>query len=270
MSDAGRFDRAIAVASAGAGRYDAEAQAGWSAPPGPNGGYLAGIVIQAMAAEVADPGRPIRSITLHYLRAPQPGPLTIEVATERAGRNVTSLSARVHQGEQLCIVALGAFGGDVEAADAFAAAMPEVPAAAAVAPWPVSPRAPEIAQRFEFRGVIGEPPFSGAQDALTGGWMRLHEARALDAPLLALLADAWLPAVFTRLHGFALMPTIDLTIHFRDPAAIAAVAAGDAVLGVFSSTHAAGGYVEEDGQLWAPGGALLAQSRQLALVRPLP
>ena len=74
MSEAGRFDRAIAVASAGAGRYDAEAQSGWSAPPGPNGGYLAGIVIQAMAAEVADPGRPIRSITLHYLRAPRPGP----------------------------------------------------------------------------------------------------------------------------------------------------------------------------------------------------
>jgi len=65
------------------------------------------------------------------------------------------------------------------------------------------------------------------------------------------------------------VPTIDLTIHFRAPEA-AAIADPDApVLGVFRSTDAAEGLIEEDGELWSPDGVLLAQSRQLALLVPV-
>jgi hypothetical protein len=42
------------------------------------------------------------------------------------------------------------------------------------------------------------------------------------------------------------------------------------VLGVFRSTASAGGFFEEDGELWSPDGTLLAQSRQLALMLPMP
>ena len=41
----------------------------------------------------------------------------------------------------------------------------------------------------------------------------------------------------------------------------------DFVLGRFSSRLALGGAWEEDGELWSPAGELLAQSRQLALIR---
>ena len=37
----------------------------------------------------------------------------------------------------------------------------------------------------------------------------------------------------------------------------------------FVSRLAAGGVVEADGELWSEDGRLLAQSRQLALIRPL-
>ena len=45
-------------------------------------------------------------------------------------------------------------------------------------------------------------------------------------------------------------------------------APGEFVLGRFSSRLLHDGFFEEDGELWAPDGRLLAQSRQLAIVLP--
>ena len=44
-------------------------------------------------------------------------------------------------------------------------------------------------------------------------------------------------------------------------------AAVDWVLADYRSRFSSGGVWEEDGELWAPDGTLLAQSRQLALIR---
>ena len=63
------------------------------------------------------------------------------------------------------------------------------------------------------------------------------------------------------------VPTIDLTIHWRAapwaprPASIRGCSA------MFSTRLGAGGTWEEDGELWSEDGVLLAQSRQLAIVR---
>ncbi|MFM7271876.1 MAG: hypothetical protein ACKO2C_09640, partial [Actinomycetes bacterium] len=46
------------------------------------------------------------------------------------------------------------------------------------------------------------------------------------------------------------------------------VAADDFVLAVFRTNVIAEGFLEEDGEVWAPDGTLIAQSRQLAVVMP--
>ncbi len=102
-------------------------------------------------------------------------------------------------------------------------------------------------------------------DALVGGWIRVPGARPVDHVSLAAFADAFPPAVFPLLRGrVAGAPTIDLTIHFRAP--IPERGAGW-VLGAFRSRRAAGGFFEEDGELWSEDGTLLVQSRQLAMLR---
>lgn len=271
MSGTPDFTRDTAVTPVGDGAYAGTCSPAWGVPAGgPNGGYLAAMVLRAMLAEVADPARPARSLTLHYLRAPKNSAVQIHVAVERSGRTLSTVTARLEQDGVLCVIAIGAFGGAFPSPAEFATAPPRVRAVHELEPAHVDESFPPIAQRLELWGAIGGPPFSGADAADTGGWLRLRDpAPVVDAPLLALLVDAWLPAVFPVLTAPAFAPTIDLTIHFRNPAAAAQLAPTEPVLARFTSTTSRDGYFEEDASVWAPDGTLLAQSRQLALLRPL-
>ncbi|WP_205697321.1 thioesterase family protein [Conexibacter sp. SYSU D00693] len=241
----------------------------WNAPTGPNGGYVAAIVLRAMQDAVGDPARSPRSLTCHFLRPPQPGPATLEVTVERAGRSVSTLTARLVQDGKPMVLAIAAFSL------AFASPQtwqldgpPDVPPPDALEPFRPRPEMPAVAHRFETRWALGGVPFSGAPDAVSGGWLRLaHDRQPLDAPLVTLLTDAWMPASFSRLSAPAMAPTIDLTVHFRAPLPLAGHGPDDHVLAIFRSRHVQDGFVEEDGELFAQDGRLIAMSRQLAILR---
>jgi hypothetical protein len=82
-----------------------------------------------------------------------------------------------------------------------------------------------------------------------------------------MLTDAWVPAVFGRmtLEDRVGVPTVDLTVHFRS-AIPPDLGEDDHALVVFRTQLAEEGFIEEDGEIWTPGGVLLAQSRQLAVL----
>jgi acyl-CoA thioesterase len=146
----------------------------------------------------------------------------------------------------------------------YAEAPPPAPVPAEVERLPPVAVVP-ITENFEMRPTIGAPLYAGADESSSGGWLRFVEPQPLDAPALAMFSDAWWPSPLPRLTRPVTAPTIDLTVHFRAPAAAAAIAA-DPVLAVFRSSTAAGGFFEEDGELWSRDGVLLAHSRQLALI----
>jgi hypothetical protein len=119
---------------------------------------------------------------------------------------------------------------------------------------------------------FGAMPFSGsAQPMEVGGWIGLAEERPLDAPAIAFFSDALFSPPFVRLHEPGTSPTIDLTIHFRTPLPHPVEAErGDLCLARFTTGLLREGFFEEDGTIWAPDGTVLAQSRQLAVLLPLP
>lgn len=261
------FDVATAATRVAEGRWATDVDAGWFAPMGPNGGYLASIVLRALTEAVADPARAPRSLNLHYLRPPAAGPAEVAVTVERQGRSLTSLSARLEQDGRLCVLALAAFAIDMPSAVDYAdAPAPEVPRFDALAPTPVTEGVPPIIRQLDVRPAIGPLPYSGGDEARTGGWLAFATPREADALACATYVDAWWPAPFTRLTAPIAAPTIDLSIHFR-----VRLPAGDPgpVLGLFSSRTSAQGFFEEDAELWSQDGTLLAQGRQLALARPL-
>lgn len=270
---AGAFDRDTAVelerAEGPGRRFAAHVADGWQAGRGPHGGYLAAIILRALERTVEDSARRPRSLTIHYLRAPAPGAVSIATRLEREGSSLSSVSARMEQDGKLMALALAAFSVAWEGPEVSELQMPAVePPSADRRRGTVIPAehgGPPFARHITLQPRFGGIPFVGPPRAMeSGGWIGLAEPRPLDELALAFFCDALIPAPFYLLRSPAPAPTIDLTVHFRaaprtrDPHELVLARARASVI------HE--GFFEEDAMIWARDGTLLAQSRQLALV----
>jgi acyl-CoA thioesterase len=267
------FGRDTTVEALAPGRYAARIDRSWWIVAGPNGGYVAAIVLRAVVDAAGGPDRPPRSATFHYLRPPAEGPLEVHVTVERTGRTVTNASARLVQDDRLLVVALVALGGDRDATVSFddEPGLPRRPDGATVA-MPediefvdVDPeRDVPTRSHYDLRWALGDLPFNPGEPARahTGGWMRLPRTPVVDEVALVAMADAWLPPAFSRMAVPLAVPTVDLTVHFRGRPA------DDSgwVFGEFWSPVARDGYLVEHGRLLDRTGRLLAESRQTAVV----
>jgi acyl-CoA thioesterase len=266
-----RFDRDTSVVPLDGGGFEGRIDPGWWIERGPNGGYVAAVLLRALSGVVEDPARTPRSLTVHILAPPGEGPVRIDATVERSGRMLTFVSGRMRQGDRLLATAQAAFAPPLPGVEFSDVAPPDVPPPndlPALSPFADGPPMP-MRERYEQRWAVGPPPFSGASQAVAGGWIRLNPAEGSGPPdhvLVTALTDSWMPPIFTRIDDRMGVPTIDLTVHFRAP-----LPSGDAgwFLVVFRSQTAADGFVEEDGEVWSDG-RLLAHSRQLAVLLPTP
>jgi acyl-CoA thioesterase len=259
------FDRGIHLEPAGPGRYVGSIEKHWWVEKGPNGGYIASVILNGLQLAIGDPGRSPRSFTVHYVSRPGEGDIEVQAAVERVGRSMTATTGRLLQEGRLIATAQCAFSAPRSAEEEFDdLGAPEVTQPEDI-PELVVPEGtmPPFAAHFDYRWAIGTFPYSGAETAVTGGWLRPKEPRALDALILPTFADGWPPSVFSRRTKPALVPTIDLTVHLRSE--IPELSPGEWVLVRFEARVASGGFLEEDGLMWTRDGKLLAQSRQLSL-----
>lgn len=223
-----RFQTDTAVTRTGDGRYEATMDTGWWIINGPNGGYVAAIVARAIDAEVAlgapaDAPKSLHSLTLHYLRPPAEGPVRVEVTVERRGRSVATATARVHQDDQLLVVAVAAVAAPRATHEFNELVAPHAPDPESLP----APRRPEGAptipmnERYEMRPCLGSAtaewgPETEPMPAVSGGWLRFAEPTPIDAIALCALTDAWFPPVFHRMPAQPMaVPTVDLTVHVR-------------------------------------------------------
>lgn len=241
----------------------------WWVARGPNGGYVAAVMLRAMEAVAA--GRTPRSLTVQYARAPREGEAEVEVRTVRAGKSVTFLSATMEQDGETMLSALGVFGGEREGRLNFAGRAARIPDADGsgemVRLEPDTPGVPAVIANFEMALAIGEQPFSrSGGEARTGGWIRPAEPRLVDAALATAILDVWFPAPFVKLDRPAAAPTLDFTVHYRTSLPLPEAREDDRYLIEVTTSESREGHFEEDARLWHPGGTLLAHSRQLALL----
>jgi acyl-CoA thioesterase len=259
------FDDDVALRPAGAGVYEGDVCGHWWTPRGPLGGYVMALMLHALQLAVDDPARQARACTMHFLRPPAQGPITLRTTVERTGRTLTSVSGRLEQDGKLMGVALGAFSTPWESPLLNGSQMPDVdPPRGRTSERDGLPDVlpPPFVERMVFQHRFGPPLFSGADRAEVGGWLGMREERPVDALAVSVLMDAWFPAPWTRLRAIAPAPTIELTIHFRAPLP----RDGSLLLGRFRTRLVGDGFFDEDGELWARDGTLVAQSRQLALL----
>jgi acyl-CoA thioesterase len=257
----GDFERDTAVRAGADGHFDCEIRPDWWIAAGPNGGYIGAIMVRALSFDPSLDSRPMRSITIHYLGRPRAGAAELQVEPERHGRSVSFVRARLGQEGRTLASAAAVFADDRPGFELNSVSPPEVSPPEDIEPLPDAPDAPPFAREFEYRSAIGGRLFSRGHEAQTGGWLRFHDERPLDAAALVALCDAWFPAVFTMVTEPLALPTLELTVHLRGrlprPAGW--------TLGRYGTRLARDGFLEETAELFSRDGELLAESRQLAL-----
>ena len=236
----------------------------WNIGSNPNGGYLLALAAAAMRQAVPAQADPL-SITVHYLR---PGladqPCQVDVQTLRSGRALSTVRATLLQQGKARLEVLAATGDLADqAGPVLSLAMPEIPAPDLCLARSGDAQGVQlpILQRLDVRLHPQQVPSRAGGKARLSGWVRFRDGRAPDALACLLFADAFPPAVFGLLGMVGWVPTIELTVHVRRRPV------PGWMLGEFWTHDLSHGRVVEDGALWDASEQLVAQSRQLALVR---
>ncbi|MFI8994247.1 thioesterase family protein [Streptomyces sp. NPDC053542] len=266
------FDRDTAIVRRSPGVYDAELSAGWTIIHAVNGGYLLALMGRALGDALPHPDP--MTVTAHYLTASRPGPAVIRTEVVRTGRTMSTGTATLVQfeddGSEVERLRVLAAYGDLDALPddvRTTAKPPAMPAYeecfgtdAAPEGRPAIPGSSAITARLDVRldpatcgWAIGAPSGNGEMR----GWFGLADGRDADPLSLLLTVDALPPTAFEMgLKGW--VPTVELTTHIR-----CRPAPGPLRVSI-TTRNLAGGFLEEDAEVWDADDRLVAQSRQLA------
>lgn len=248
------------------GLYSGVVDESWNLHRGVFGGVVAGGLLRAFTDAVGDASRPVRAITTHFSAPLAPErPFSLRTRIERSGSQITHVTGRIEQDGTVAAFGSATFGlsrTDPMTYDESRA--PEAPPADSVDPVPSDlPLLPTFARHHvEYRFCLGHPPYSGADRAETGGWVRLREPLTLDAPAVVALLDAMPPAAIARADGFRSAASVSFTVRFFAP--LPDPAPPDAPwLARLTSRWAGEGFADETARLWSADGRLIAQCDQL-------
>jgi acyl-CoA thioesterase len=237
----------------------------WDAIGGrPNGGYVLAVCLQALRRVLPFPD-PL-AVSAFFLRPTMPGPVEVHTEIVRAGRTMATGGARVVQAGKETVRVTATFVDLAHAAGRtlVVGERPDLPATDSAID-PLGGRGIEglpITERVEYRvaAIPGWMQGKPSGDPSMEFWMRFRDGRDADVLALALLVDAVYPAVMEI--GATGSSTLELTVHVRAHPASGWLACRA------RTRYVIGGYHEEDFEIWDGTGALVAQSRQLALLAP--
>lgn len=258
------FANDTAVSGIEPGRFSVELSERWWVGRGPNGGYVAALMLNAMS-QVAT--QPPRSLSVHFLNTPSTGAAEIEVTVERQGRSTAFLSARLIQDGAVQGKAMAVFSAERQGPSFDHTVMPSVPAPEDGEEFDTSQGPVPVFTRFRAVPVLGGAPMSGGETAETAGWLKLKDEQPMTAVLAAAMLDVWFPAPFVVLDEPAQAPTLEYTVHFPRELPLATESEPDWALARLTAEQAVDGHFSEDGELWSRSGMLLARCRQVALLR---
>jgi hypothetical protein len=266
------FDRDTALTLREPGVYDIDLSAGWTIISAVNGGYLLAVLGRALAHAL--PHDDPFTISAHYLTASQPGPAVVRTDVVRTGRTLSTGQASLFQyddqGREIERIRVLASYGDLDSLPDDVRTTAKPPAMPPVeqcfgpedGPTPVEGSS-AITDRLMLKldpstlgWALGAPSGKGEMRA----WFGLADGRDPDPLSLLLAVDALPPTAFEiGLSGW--VPTVELTVHVRSRPAPGPLRVS------ITTRNLAGGFLEEDAEVWDSADRLVAQSRQLARVR---
>jgi acyl-coenzyme A thioesterase PaaI-like protein len=262
-----RFAEVSALVEDGPGRFSAAIDPEWTIRGKPNGGYLLAMLGRAATWQRAHDH--VIAASAHYLRSPEPGPVSIETEVLRAGRSASQVRARLLSDGQSCVEALVTVshleGGTVPYFDGGVPARGEVAfedCPRLVSTLPGGMRV-AIMEQVEVRLEPGSLGFTTGCPSGVGelrGWLSLPGGDAFDPTSLVYAVDAFPPATFD-IEFAGWVPTFELTVYVR------ALPAPGPVQVLQRARLIESGRLDEACFVWDAKGRLVAQGTQLAGVR---
>jgi acyl-CoA thioesterase len=242
------------------GTFEVDISDRWSGLASVNGGFMMAACVKALAAVLPFPD-PV-TVSGLYLRPGNGGRSVITTELIRSGRTTAFGQASLLQGGKEALRVTAAFADLTEVTPQYAGLTPPKLPDPAECERIGGISGISMAQRFECRAPVAPGWMTGKPSGEPSAefWMRFADGRPADTLTLPFIVDAAPPPVLEL--GAAGSTTIELTVHVR-----ARPAPGWLACRVYTRL-VSGGYHEEDFEAWDATGTLVAQSRQLALVRP--
>jgi len=259
------YDAHTAVEPVGDGSFRARLDDGWRVGGGLNGGYLLGVLGNALRAASQQRPDPL-VVSAYFLGPASAGEALVRTRPRRSGGSTATFAADLEQDGEARVTALATYGrlDGLPQDVGTTATEPVLPPVEDCASNDLAPpellRVAPIQERLDVRfapesagWAMGRPSMRGELRA----WFRFRDDRDPDPVSLLTVVDA-LPPVTFDLGQMGWAPTMELTAHVR-----AHPAPGWLRLRM-STANVAGGMFEEDCEVWDSTGRLVAQSRQLA------
>ncbi len=234
----------------------------WNIGNVPNGGYLLAVVLRAMKQQTTFSD--LLSASAHFLR---PGKIKAESEVEavllKEGNSISTCEGSMIQEQKLALKVVAEFGNlEIKNNDSrnFEIQPPILPPPEKCSERSSASQGIELPIRRRVEVRIAEME-SDSQKAEVYGWIRFCDSTEPDSLALALFSDAFPPSIFSRLGRLGWVPTVQLSVQIRKFPTEGWLA------GHFYTDDFQNGSTIETGRLWDSTGSLVAQSRQLALVK---
>ncbi|MBT4160621.1 MAG: thioesterase family protein [Gammaproteobacteria bacterium] len=259
------FDQDTAIEQIAENRFKGFVGNGWNIGDNPNGGYLLSLVSNAIGKVVAHPD-PI-SFTTHFLRPGLPGEsCEIDVDVVRSGRTLTTVRATMIQADKPRLEVVAAYSNLAESAGLdgdITIDEPGFPSPEACVGRTGDMQGIDIALVEKLDIMLhpeqSEPGASGVAEI--SGWIRHSDLREPDSRSLLLFCDSFPPSPLGLLGYVGWVPTLELTVHVRRRPSPGWIKAR------FRTDDLSRGRMIESGCLWDCTGALVAECRQVGLIR---
>jgi acyl-CoA thioesterase len=260
------FDDATQV-TAGDSRWQGKTSEDYWAFVGPFGGATAATILRALIDHPQRAGDPL-SLTVNFCAPIAQGAFDLDVRLVKANRSTQHWCVEMTQGGgEVATLATAVFAERRPSWSYAQAPFPPskpyeqtLPYAKIAAPW---------VKQYDFRFVEGEPswgstPSSAPPNSFTKLWIGDRVPRKIDALSLMSMSDAFFGRIFHAKRELVPFGTVSLTTYFHADAADLAAEDITRVLAVADAKIFHKSYGDQNGELWSPGGRLLATTTQIA------
>ena len=261
------FDQALQFeprSNEGPGSWRAHTSPAYGNMVGPFGGTTAAVALAAAWRHPERQGEPI-SLTVNYAGPMAEGEFEVQSEAVRTNRSTQHWLVQLRQQSAVVATASAVFATRRETWSSLEAGFPTAPPPHTLERMPPIERA-RWTSAYEMRFVKGrqfvQPP-SSESDSVSLLWVRDEPPRSLDFLSLAALCDVFFPRLFLRRPSWVPIGTVSFTVYFHADGETLARIGSAPLLGHARSHQFRNGYFDQAGEMWGPGGELLAVTHQI-------